>query len=402
MGGKSAPATTTQISKTELPAWVERSSEDNYNFAKQIADKPYEANPNLTVVGTDPSTTQAYDFFNKNVGSTGNNISNAAGAIGGLLNYNGTKVASTDVTPQMLKSTDLTPYLNPYTNEVENKAMDALDRSRTMSLMSNADKAVAAGAFGGSRSGVVDAVTNAETARAAGELSANLRKSNYDQAVAAATGDINRATEVGLSNRDSALKAALANQNNDLASAAQRESAAKTISDLASKTQQANNVDYAGLLDMGSRKQAQAQSEADMAAQKWAAEHNADLDKLNIRLASLGMSPYGKTETTNKTSTSEKKGTDWTSIALGGMSMIGSLFSDETEKTDKKKIGKDPKTGIDLYSYRYKGDPKSYPKVVGPMAQDVKKKFPGAVKKVGGKRGKLVVNTNVLNSIGGW
>ena len=45
-------------------------------------------------------------------------------------------------------------------------------------------------------------------------------------------------------------------------------------------------------------------------------------------------------------------------------------MSDENEKTDKKKIGKDPDTGLDLYSYRYKGDPKTYPKVVGPMAQD--------------------------------
>jgi hypothetical protein len=36
-----------------------------------------------------------------------------------------------------------------------------------------------------------------------------------------------------------------------------------------------------------------------------------------------------------------------------------------------------------MYSYRYKGDPKSYPKVVGPMAQDIEKKYPSAVKKVG-------------------
>jgi hypothetical protein len=38
-----------------------------------------------------------------------------------------------------------------------------------------------------------------------------------------------------------------------------------------------------------------------------------------------------------------------------------------------------------MYSFRYKGDPKSYPKVVGPMAQDVQKKYPGHVAEIGGK-----------------
>jgi hypothetical protein len=46
------------------------------------------------------------------------------------------------------------------------------------------------------------------------------------------------------------------------------------------------------------------------------------------------------------------------------MSFLPSMFgmSDENEKTDKREVGKDPDTGLDLYSYRYKGDPKTYPK----------------------------------------
>jgi hypothetical protein len=36
-----------------------------------------------------------------------------------------------------------------------------------------------------------------------------------------------------------------------------------------------------------------------------------------------------------------------------------------------------------MYSYRYKGDPKSYPKVSGPMAEDVMKVAPHAVTTVG-------------------
>ena len=55
-------------------------------------------------------------------------------------------------------------------------------------------------------------------------------------------------------------------------------------------------------------------------------------------------------------------------------------------KTDISKVGKDKETGLDLYAYRYKGDPKSYPKVVGPMAQDIEKKYPDQVKDIGGRK----------------
>ena len=59
-------------------------------------------------------------------------------------------------------------------------------------------------------------------------------------------------------------------------------------------------------------------------------------------------------------------------------------------KKDIEKLGKDPDTGLTMYAYRYKTDPKTYPKSVGPMAQEVEKKFPGSVVEIGGK--KVVTN----------
>ena len=47
------------------------------------------------------------------------------------------------------------------------------------------------------------------------------------------------------------------------------------------------------------------------------------------------------------------------------------IFSDRRDKTDIEKLGIDPLTGLPMYAYRYKSDPKTYPKVVGPMAQDM-------------------------------
>lgn len=61
------------------------------------------------------------------------------------------------------------------------------------------------------------------------------------------------------------------------------------------------------------------------------------------------------------------------------------IASDQRMKTDIKKLGIDPLTGLPMYAYRYKGDPKTYPKVVGPMAQDIEKRG-GAVREIGGRK----------------
>src|SRR4029077_11835179 len=52
-------------------------------------------------------------------------------------------------------------------------------------------------------------------------------------------------------------------------------------------------------------------------------------------------------------------------------------------KTDITKVGVHQPTGLPMFSYRYKGDPKSYPKVTGRMAEDVAKVAPHAVKTMG-------------------
>jgi hypothetical protein len=68
---------------------------------------------------------------------------------------------------------------------------------------------------------------------------------------------------------------------------------------------------------------------------------------------------------------------------LGGLGSLAAL-SDREAKTDIKKVGKNERTGLDIFAYRYKGDPKSYPKVVGPMAQDIEKKYPGSTERIDG------------------
>lgn len=71
------------------------------------------------------------------------------------------------------------------------------------------------------------------------------------------------------------------------------------------------------------------------------------------------------------------------SALLGGANLGAKLYSsDENDKVDITPLGKD-EDGVKQYAYRYKGDSKTYPKVVGPMAQDIEKNDPSAVKKIG-------------------
>jgi len=71
----------------------------------------------------------------------------------------------------------------------------------------------------------------------------------------------------------------------------------------------------------------------------------------------------------------------------GSTSILGTMFgSDEDLKTDIQELGDDPQTGLPMYAYRYKGDPKNTPKVVGPMAQDVQELHPDMVREIGGHK----------------
>ena len=340
MGG-SSPAQTTSTTQVQLPKWVNEASKNNYQIAQGIAAKPLEQYAGDTVADWTPDSKAAFDMLRGSVGMGASAYDEAAGlatkGAGGIL------------------SLDRDKYMNPYIDNVESKALAALDDSRVQSLMGNADKAVAAKAFGGSRSGVVDAVTNSEAAKASGLLSAQLRSNGYDKATSAMQSDLS-----GFSRGASDVAAVADGRQNQMIK------------------------DFTALLGSGQAQQGQNQAEIDADIAKFTEARDYDLQGLNLLLASLGMSPYGNTTTSTGTSQGGSDGMNVGSIISGGLGLIGSL-SDKSMKTDIEKLGKDPETGLMMHAYRYKGDPKSYPKVVGPMAQDIKKVAPNAVRKVGGK-----------------
>lgn len=372
--GKKQPSTTKQISEVKLPKWVEQASQENYNLAKDISGRPLQQYEGATVADPSNMTTSAYDYFMKNIGASDPLYAQASGILGESYgDARGMFGAAGDTLARAGEDIDINKWLNPWTAEVEKNAMRNLAESLQQSQMAEADKASSAGAFGGSRQAIQQGVLGAEGAKKAGDLSAQLRREGFDTATANALADKARLINVasGYTGTGSAIAGA-------------GQGAAAGLADTAGRRQTGVLSDATALLGMGQQEQEQRQRQIDADRAKFLEARDYPIEGLNMRLSALGMSPYGKTETTTKTGTSAQQGTDWATTILGGLKMLMGL-SDERDKTDIKRIGK-RSDDVPLYSYRYKGDPKSYPKVVGPMAQDIEKKYPGAVKEVGGHK----------------
>lgn len=409
-GGKQ---TSTTVNKTEIPEWLDKAGQENYNRAKDIANKPADFYGGPRVAPLSETTTNAFNYLKTNQNAGTDLTDQAAGIFSGIAGLptgftpvnSGQVSAGADVVAGQLKDTDLSSYMNPYISNVIDTSLGALDRSRTMALQQNADKAISAGAFGGSRSAIVDAVTNAETAREAGILSSGLYRDAYDKAVSGATGDINRRLSTDIYNRDTRLGVDTGNVNRDLAAASTNQAA-----QLESQRQAAQNAATAGqgmlgagnqkqqqILDMfgaqtgvGALEQAQRQSEINAEREKFDEPRKRELENLNLLLSSLGMTPYG--QTTTQTSTTPTPGTDWGTLGMGIFSTLMGL-SDDDWKEDKVKVG-ETDDGLGIWSFRYKGDPKTYPKSIGVMASEVEKVKPEAVKRIPG--GPRVVDYGLL------
>jgi hypothetical protein len=395
MGKSSGGGTQTVVNKTELPQWVQDAGQKNLNAAYQVAGNlmgPYQGQ---RVASMTPNQLQDINSVQQNVGSTNPAFAYAQGTAADLTNYQPAQVNAGS-----LAQTDLSGYMNPYTNNVINSGLQALDIQRQQALNGIGDQAIKTGAFGGSRQGVSEGVTNAGAAMQAGNLAAQLQAQNFAQAQAAAQNDLNRN-----------LQAQGMNQQAGLSGAGLNLSAANQLGSLAAQGQ--NSFLQGNAAALAGQEGIQQQNQAQLAAQQQAYQEQQQfpIQQLQIPLQALGATPYGQTSTTTGPGPTTNLGYS----ALGGLGVgaqIGSmlpgvgagfgalgglglgLLSDEREKTNIQKLGKDPRTGLPMYAYDYKSDVEAAersgrpmpPKRVGPMAQDIQKTQFGSVGEIGGKK----------------
>ena len=154
--------------------------DDLYNRAKGVANQPFVPYTGPRVAGFNPDQLQGFDatrgMFNQSMGF------NPRDRINTLANQSA---------PSLL-NTNISAYQNPFQQQVIDNSLGDLNRARQMQIQSDQDAAIGRGAFGGSRSALLEAETNRNFADRAGNLSSSLRSQGFDRATSLAGQDMSR------------------------------------------------------------------------------------------------------------------------------------------------------------------------------------------------------------------
>lgn len=161
-------------------------------------------------------------------------------------------------------------FMNPYTSMVTGTALNDLERQRQMTANTTGAQATQAGAFGGSRHGVADALTNEAFARQGSQMFGNLQQQGYN----------------------TALNAAQNQQNIQMGGAAQLGQLGNQAFNTGRSIQQ--DQSQQGLLQQGIQ-----QALIDAAKGQFSNYANAPTQSLSAPLAALGATPNQSTETTS-------------------------------------------------------------------------------------------------------
>jgi len=216
--GKSTTTTTTDPAQMAI-------YQDLYNKSKSIAQQPFVPYTGARVAGFNPDQLQSFDatrnIFGQSMGfdprqklntlankstptvtpftGTATQLQPAAmqqaANIAPVDLYSGASINRSDVRdvrPQSLLSTDLGAYQNPFQSQVIDNTLDDLNRARQLQIQSDQDAAIGRGAFGGSRSALLEAETNRNFAEQAARTAGDLRARGFDAATSLASQDIGR------------------------------------------------------------------------------------------------------------------------------------------------------------------------------------------------------------------
>jgi len=373
-----------KTSTTSIPQYQEDAQKDVYALARQ-ASAPGSFTPimnPLDYVAGKNNLDVTVENMARGLQRDPNlaNLQNVAGMSAPMVN----PASVGNLTPGLLSNTDLTPYQNPFQQQVIDNTLLDLDRARQMAVGQDQDRAISAGAFGGSRSGVLEAETNRNFADRAADISSRLRQQGFDRATRLAEGDIGRQMSADQFNLGFDQRAALMNPELALRDRAMD---ANIYGQLVDQPYQ-----QIGLLSgLAGRDRSIEQAQKD-------AQFNEFMRRQNDPARRLGLLTSGVSGVPILPTTTDRKKTGFGDVLAAGAQIAGGfLGSDKRMKTNVKKLG--TVNGINIYSWTWNklaqsmGWDKKYQYNVGVMAQEVKH-IPGAVQE--DENGYLLVNYGVL------
>jgi len=435
--------TGTSSQTMSLPAWFQSQWQDYINQGNDLSN-----NLNYRVAGLTPDQmtssiatnnlldswlqrpqASAYDVFG--MGSTpvqapyANMAGTTAANAPALQGAQASLAQAAQGQAAQLRPNEIAPFMSPYINSAIDPTLNRLAQQQRDTQGRIGADAAASGMFGGSRGAVASAIGDRDYRSNLAQTAGNMLNQGWNQAAGLAQGNVANRQATSAANAQLQNAVNLANAQNQTSvsqsnaqNAAQRAIAAAQIGgnltgqQLSSDTQtnlanmqaanstaqadanrflqalaQQSNTDTQGLQgslsiiqllnSLGGQQQTTAQRGLDS---YWQNLNN--LEQLLRGVYNPGYTLNGQTTSVGNTTGTTQQPINLGQIALGGLG----LLSDREDKTDITKLGKDPKTGVDMYAYRYKDDPKHYPKVVGPMAQDLERLLPGVTRLLGGHR----------------
>lgn len=98
-------------------------------------------------------------------------------------------------------------YMNPFTQEVIDRSVQDISAAQQQAMNQLGAQATAARAFGGSRQGVAEALTNQNFINQLANTSANLRQQGFQTALGAAQGDVASQLQANLANQAAMARA---------------------------------------------------------------------------------------------------------------------------------------------------------------------------------------------------
>lgn len=164
-------------------------------------------------------------------------------------------------------------YMNPYTSQVRANALADLESARQTAIQQTGERATQARAFGGSRQGVAEGITNLGFAKQAGTLGTQLNENAFNNAVQLQAADLARQQA-----------AQAANQAAGLQGAQLRLGGAQQLGSLAAQQQALRLGGAQAVMAAGGARQAADQQQMD-------AIRNIGLQRLGVVQSSLGAQP---------------------------------------------------------------------------------------------------------------
>ena len=329
MGGSKG----TSKSTTEPPKAIMDAYKQSLGMAEQAVRQPYQQYQGQMVAGLNPTQLQGISNVNAAQGAALPYIQQGAGYV---------NQAAQGVNPQMINQ-----FMSPYLNNVVNATQKNLLESNAQQLAGLKGQAIQSGAFGGDRSRFAQAELARQQGLAGGQVIGGLLNQGYGQALTGAQQNVqnmmqggNMLGAMGMSAQQSILEGAKA----QMAAGAQQQATEQT----------GLQALYDQFLQRQSYPYQQAQFFANIAQ-------------------GIGAGAGG---TTSQTPAAPSFG----SQLFGGLTAIGSIFSDERVKENIVEVGK-THDGQKIYKYNYKGDNKPQ---IGLIAQEVEKTHPEAVSSLGG------------------